>query len=179
GARNVARLARSTAEATPEPIEDPTAPATDPGTESHEIRPGEEPVGSEDFPTAGGDLFLADVEVSTGEVGRSAVFTFEGADTLDWEAEFVDEALQQGSGEPVDMGNAEQILKVTVSGLRYPEPGEDVISDVDASGAEDMTIVVDPPFEGMSVLFIGVTHTEFASIEVIEEEAQTLLSVTF
>ncbi len=112
------------------------------------------------------------------DVGRQASFHFEGEDRLVWEARFVDTALAQGSGMEIDMGDSEYILQITLSHLRYPEMDEEVITEVDTSDLEDPVVVrVDPPFEGMSVIYIGVQDVEFATIEVVEEAGGTVLNV--
>ena len=150
---------------TPEPTTaEPTTPAptTSSPTDDGPWTPAGESAQSGDWMTvAGGDLFLA----SLGADDDSVTAVFDGAGPLSWEARYVDTAYTQGKGDPVVIDGAGAYLQVTVAGLRYPEPSETVITD--ASG-DDITVKVDPPFEGMSVLVIGVEEAVPYRVEVTD-----------
>ncbi|PYF96309.1 hypothetical protein SAMN05216184_1209 [Georgenia satyanarayanai] len=145
----------------PSPTEDPSASPEDP-TEA----PTDEPTDGPAFGPAGtaqsaepsGDPLLpVDLRVGDHEGFDRVVVELAGEGVPGWQVEYVDEAIEDGRGEEVDV-DGEAILSVHVSGTRYPDEGEehyvpgeplegpDVVEEVHYLGT----------FEGLTQLFIGV-----------------------
>lgn len=153
---------------------EPTTPAPTPTGDDDDDLPYATPdqtLHSEDWLTvAGGDLFLASLDVDDDEV----VAVFDGAGPLSWEARYVDEAYTQGKGDPVVIDGAGAYLQVSTAGFRYPQPTEEVITDASDG---DIAVKVDPPFEGMSIFVIGVEEAVPFHVNVTENPVT--LTVTF
>lgn len=165
-------------EPTSAPAEETTAPAPSPTAteddgEGSTAAPAEEtveptdaadystePQNDPDWPSAGGDLLPTGVRVGDHEGYERVVFDFEGTGTPGWRVEYVDEAVEDGRGEVVDV-DGDFTLQVIATGVRYPE-GDDETGRV-AQGsydAEDTDLVeevhVTGIFEGQNQAFIGL-----------------------
>lgn len=154
-------------EPTTEPTGEPTA-SPEPSTDAPTDTPtgGPEPTDGPAFGPAGtaqsaepsGDLLLpVGLRVGDHEGFDRVVVELAGEGVPGWQVEYVDEAIEDGRGERVDV-DGEAILSVHVSGTRYPDEGEehyvpgeplegpDVVEEVHFLGT----------FEGLTQLFIGV-----------------------
>lgn len=154
---------------TPEPTakestaEPTTSEATGTAAEALDFLPPGEVVQSDEWLTlGGGDLFLESVNVVDGDQDQ-VVALFSGQGPLGFEAKYVDTAIEQGRGEPIVPDGANAIFQVSLEGLRYPELTEEVV--MEASG-DDINVLVDPPFEGMSLLVIGLDEPVPFHVEV-------------
>lgn len=135
----------------------PTAAPTEPPSDS-KLPPfaGEavESAGSGD-----GQLLATTVRVGLHEDYDRVVFDLEGDGSPGYRVDYVDQAVQDGSGQIIDVGG-DAILQVVISGTRYPQEGEtyeggpgtytldaaEVIEEVRMSGT----------FEGVTQAFIGI-----------------------
>lgn len=113
-----------------------------------------------DLRVEGGGLGLTDVNVAAQAGFDRATFTLgAGEGTAGWRVQYVDEALQLGSGAPIAVAG-DAVLRVLIEGVGWPpELGEDlwdggrVLFDGDAI----VEVVDDGVFEGQHQLFIGTT----------------------
>lgn len=107
----------------------------------------------------GGTLLPVEVRTGThGDVTR-VVVEFSGDSDSGWAAGYVDEALEQGRGEAIEVpGDA--ILAVTLRGLGIPESQEQtdamIAGDLTANAPGVVGLHLDPVFEGQAVLYIGL-----------------------
>ncbi len=99
----------------------------------------------------GGDVFLT--AITAGAQPLSARIELDAADQVEWQAEYVKQAIQDGSGLEIDMGDSNGILRLIMRGMRYPEADEQIVTGADIEG---MVVVTDPPFEGQSAIFFGL-----------------------
>jgi hypothetical protein len=87
------------------------------------------------------------------------VFDFEGSGVPGYRAEYVDEAVQDGSGLVVEV-DGDAILRVRMDGVRYPEQGEayDGGPGVYDPGASEVVeqVRLEGTFEGVALAFIGI-----------------------
>jgi len=169
------------AEPTSSPGEQTTAPApspspttTDDGGDDSTAAPADEtaeptddaadystePQYDPNWPSGGGDLLPTGVRVGGHEGYERVVFDFEGTGTPGWRVEYVDEAVEEGRGDVIDV-DGDFTLQVIATGVRYPE-GDDENGRVaqgsyDAEGAELVEEVhVTGIFEGQNQAFIGL-----------------------
>lgn len=142
--------------ASPEPSTD--TPTDTPDPEEPTDAPAFGPAGTAQSAEPSGDLLLpVGLRVGDHEGFDRVVVELAGEGVPGWQVEYVDEAIEDGRGERVDV-DGEAILAVSVSGTRYPDEGEehyvpgeplegpDVIDEVHYLGT----------FEGLTQLFIGV-----------------------
>jgi hypothetical protein len=119
--------AETTPPATEEPTSAPTSSAgpSEPSTGEAEVpadselpAPGTAPTESDGFPDPVADetVFLDTVGLGDHERYERVVFTFDGTDALPgWHAEYVDEVLASGSGNPVEVAG-DAYVNVVLSG---------------------------------------------------------------
>ncbi|WP_454086039.1 AMIN-like domain-containing (lipo)protein [Georgenia sp. Marseille-Q6866] len=148
------------------PTEDPSA-SPEPGTDAPTDTPApEEPTDAPTFGPAGtaqsaepsGDLLLpVGLRVGDHEGFDRVVVELTGAGVPGWQVEYVDEAIEDGRGERVDV-DGEAILSVYVSGTRYPDEGEEHYVPGEPLEGPDIVEEVHylGTFEGLTQLFIGV-----------------------
>jgi hypothetical protein len=106
----------------------------------------------------------AGLTVSAVRVARHAgfdrvVFELAGQGTPGWQAEYVDSATAEGSGEPVDLAGP-SYLRLVLRGTSYPyDSGAAELprGPVTASGTDAVTgVFYDGTFEGQSLAYVGV-----------------------
>ncbi|WP_413452638.1 hypothetical protein AA0Y32_09725 [Georgenia phoenicis] len=161
----------ATTSSSPAPTEstEPT-PTTEPTTEepTTDAPTGAEPEPSDlpPFGAAGtpqsaepsGDLLLpVGLRVGGHEGYDRVVVELDGTGTPGWQVEYVEEAIEDGRGEVIDVAG-DAILSVYVSGTRYPDEGEEhYVPGEPLAGAgviEEVHYV--GTFEGLTQLFVGV-----------------------
>ncbi|WP_152190872.1 AMIN-like domain-containing (lipo)protein [Georgenia satyanarayanai] len=145
------------------PTEEPSAtpePTTDAPTEAPAPTdaPAFGPAGTAQSAEPSGDLLLpVGLRVGDHEGFDRVVVELAGEGVPGWQVEYVDEAIEDGRGERVDV-DGEAILSVSVSGTRYPDEGEEHY--VPGAPLEGPDIVEEVhylgTFEGLTQLFIGV-----------------------
>lgn len=146
----------------PSPTEEPTSaePTTD--APSTEPEPTEGPAfgaaGTPQSAEPSGDLLLpVGLRVGEHEGFDRVVVELAGEGVPGWQVEYVDEAIEDGRGERVDV-DGEAILSVYVSGTRYPDEGEEHYVPGEPLDGADVVEEVHylGTFEGLTQLFIGV-----------------------
>lgn len=140
-----------------------------------------EPSNDPDWPSSGGELLPTGVRVGGHEGYERVVFDFEGTGTPGWRVEYVDEAVEDGRGEVVDV-EGDYTLQVIATGVRYPE-GDDETGRV-AQGsydAEDADLVeevrVTGIFEGQNQAFIGLDEEAPFRVFTLTEPARLVVDV--
>lgn len=138
----------------------PAAPADETAEPTDGADYSTEPQNDPGWPSSGGELLPTGVRVGSHEGYERVVFDFEGAGTPGWRVEYVDEAVEDGRGDVIDVGG-NFTLQVIATGVRYPEgedengrvaqgsystDGADVIEEVRVTGI----------FEGQNQAFIGL-----------------------
>ena len=105
------------------------------------------------------DLVLADVRVGSHEGFDRVVLEFTGTGSPGWVANYVDEAVQDGSGETVALAG-DSVLDVYARGTTYPsEDGEQYAGPrriESAAGGAIAEVFVVGTFEGDTQVFVAV-----------------------
>lgn len=159
--------------AVPEDTEPPPSPQTADDTEQDD--PPSEPAPSDDEtsvpfpastaadtsePSSGAALTVTDVRIGVHDGYDRVVLDLGGTGTPGWRAEYVDAAIQDGSGTELALAG-DAVLEIDVSGTAYPMdsgqteyPGPDRIeTNGTASVAE---VRYGHVFEGVTQVFVGV-----------------------
>jgi hypothetical protein len=109
-------------------------------------------------PDAAQDLTVTAVRAARHDGFDRVVFELSGSGTPGWAVEYVDAAVAQGSGDPVDVPG-QAVLQVTLQGTSYPyETGAEEVTRgaIPVPGTQDVAgVVYDGTFEGTSVAWIG------------------------
>ncbi|MCU1605559.1 MAG: uncharacterized protein JWP46_2024 [Modestobacter sp.] len=114
-------------------------------------------------PTSAEPVDAAGLTVSAVRVGRHegfdrVVFELAGQGTPGWQAEYVDSATAEGTGEPVDLAGP-SYLRVILRGTSYPYDSgaaELLRGPVPVSGTDTVTgVFYDGTFEGQSLAYVG------------------------
>ncbi len=106
-----------------------------------------------------GQLLSTTVRIGLHEDYDRVVFDLEGSGTPGYRVDYVDQAVQDGSGQIIDVAG-DAILQVVISGTRYPEEGESYEGGpgtytLDAAeGVEEVRM--SGTFEGLTQAFIGM-----------------------
>lgn len=113
---------------------------------------------------AGGSVgTLADIRVGGHEGFDRVVFEFTGSGTPSWNVRYVEEAIQDASGEPVPV-DGDAILEVTLFSVEIPEPDGtfyDGPDEIRVEATEQVKeVVYSSLFEGYLQAFIGVDDGE-------------------
>jgi hypothetical protein len=162
----------TTQEPTESPMPSPTDDESpdDDGKDAVDDTSGDEPTGSPapfvanlerdtSEPGDGAMLTVTDVRVGTHEGYDRVVFDLEGEGTPGWRVEYVEEALDDGSGKPVEV-DGDAILQVVISGTAMPM--DSGVEEYDGATIEpDDTESVEQVvyrfwFEGYTTSFAGI-----------------------
>lgn len=120
------------------------------------------PFGQEAVESAGdgdGQLLATTVRLGLHEDYDRVVFDLEGKGSPGYRVDYVDQAVQDGSGQIIDVAG-DAILQVVISGTRYPEENESYEGGpgtytLDAAeGVEEVRM--SGTFEGLTQAFIGI-----------------------
>jgi hypothetical protein len=109
-------------------------------------------------PSADAMLTVTDVRVATHEEYDRVVFDLEGTGTPGWRVEYVEEALEPGRGDAVDVAG-DAVLQVGITGTAMPMDSgvEEYGGDPVAGPGEPVDEVVYRfVFEGTTTAFVGV-----------------------
>jgi hypothetical protein len=110
-------------------------------------------------PVDAADLTVSAVRVAHHEGFDRVVFELAGQGTPGWQAEYVDSATSEGTGEPVDLAGP-GFLRVILRGTSYPyDSGAAELprGPVAVSGTDVVTgVFYDGTFEGQSLAYVGV-----------------------
>ncbi len=141
----------------PVPSDEPTEAGESPGSDAGPafVEPG---TVLEQEPAGEWQLTVTNVRAADNGTFDRIVFDLEGDATPGWRVEYVDEALDDGSGKPVDVeGGA--VLAVRVAGVGMPfETGVEEYAGgpVTLGGAAVQQVVYRFVFEGYATAFVGV-----------------------
>ncbi len=107
--------------------------------------------------SGGSELVLVDVRVAEAGGADRIVLEFSGDGRPGWVADYVDEAVLEGSGEVVDLGGA-AVLDIHASGTTWPAPGyysgpPRLTPD---SGSAVSEVYVAGTFEGYTQVLAGI-----------------------
>jgi hypothetical protein len=178
GSDTDAQSASSTATAEESTAEATTPPADEPVTDAPAFPGNAEP----DTADASAD---ASVTVSDIRVGRQdgfdrVVLEVGGTGTPGWDVRYVDSALSQGSGEPVDVAG-DAVLQVTLTGAGYPyDTGVEEFSGGPVTGADTEVVtevVFDATFEGTSVAFVGTAERSPFRVYLLQNPTRVVVDV--
>lgn len=110
--------------------------------------------------TAANDLGLADVTTAANAGSDRVTLTLSGGDGLvGWRVRYVDEAIEHGSGAPIDVAG-DTILEVTLTGMALPPDLAEATwagRRLDVAGAGVTEVVDRGVYEGQQQIFIGTT----------------------
>jgi hypothetical protein len=149
-------------EPTPEAPDD--APADEVGEPAGAEFSAEEQQNSEYPSSAGvdGPLFVTDVRVASHDGYERVVFDFEGNGTPGWRAEYVDDTITDEAPQGVDL-DGDAILRISVSGTRYPTTDEGMAMYDEGEGHHDANqaervqdVYATGVFEGWSSGLVGL-----------------------
>ncbi|GAB98672.1 hypothetical protein GONAM_02_01950 [Gordonia namibiensis NBRC 108229] len=138
------------------PTSMPGATPSDVATDGGNPRPKTAPAGE------GARLTVTDIRTGRHDEFDRVVYELGGNGRPGWRVAYVDEALQDGSGFPVDVAG-EAILEVQITGSAYPgDSGAEPYDGPDPVRAQPGGSVVEvrgaPVFEGVTQSFIGVSE---------------------
>ena len=110
------------------------------------------------------------------------VFDIEGEGEVGWRMEYVDAAVDPGSGTPVEVAG-DAILAVTLTGVALPpELPEDIaVWDVDRLDTPDLEVVTEVvnsvTFEGRNTFFVGAEQLQPFAVERLVDPQRIVIDV--
>ena len=138
--------------------------------------------GRDEQAASGGPLAVTEVRVARQDGYDRVVFELDGreAGQPGWTVEYVEQARQDGSGNPVEV-EGEATLSVRISGVGYPmdtgveeQPTEPAVP----SGTEVVRdVVVGAVFEGVFEAFVGTTREAPFRVFRLEDPARVVVDV--
>jgi hypothetical protein len=157
----------------------PSAPTGD-GSSDAPPFPGDERPDTADA-SADSRVTVRDIRIGRQDGFDRVVFEVGGTGTPGWDVRYVDEAVSQGSGEPVEAAG-DAVLQVSVTGAGYPYDtgvpewaGPDPLS---VAGTEVVTeVVFDATFEGTTVAFVGTTARSPFRVYLLEGPARVVVEI--
>lgn len=129
---------------------------------------------------AGGDLLPIEVRSADHDGYARVVVEFDGGAEPGWVAGYVDEAVEQGRGEAINVpGGA--ILAVTMRGLTIPETDAQTNKMVSGSLKSSSKIIdglhFDPVFEGQAVLYIGLDEKRPYAVSMLTDPQRVVIDI--
>ncbi|MDP8960024.1 MAG: hypothetical protein M3N32_00085 [Actinomycetota bacterium] len=111
---------------------------------------------------SGQPVVVTNLEVAAHETFDRVVLTLGGNGRAGWLAEYVEQALAQGSGDPVEVGG-DATLEVTLTNIAYPtDAPADAYDGPDRMRARNTQAIVEvvygTTFEGQTQLWVGTTQ---------------------
>jgi hypothetical protein len=124
---------------------------------------------------------VTDIRVGRQDGFDRVVFEVGGTGTPGWDVRYVDRAVSQGSGKPVDVAGG-AVLQVTLTGMGYPyDTGVQEYSasgPLSAPGSGVVTqVVFDATFEGTTVAFVGTEQQAPFRVYSLQNPARVVLEV--
>lgn len=160
---------------TPSPGDDGTAPPDD-----DVVGTAFAPVGDELTAEPAAGSFLTVVDVRTGEHDGydRVVYELAGEGLPGWRVGYVDEAVEDPSGEVVDV-DGDATLEVWVTGTGYPfDTGHEEFAEDLRPGAGDVEHVTRPlTFEGMTQSFVGLDEQRPFRVTLLEDPVRVVVDV--
>jgi len=169
-----------------EPSEDPT---TEPAEDEESLTPDPdefttEESQSDDYPAISGQYLPDQVRVGAHDGFERIVVDYlpsEEGGTLEWHAAWVDEAIEDPSGFPLEIAG-EKFLQITVSGIRYPTD-EELTGDlaIELIGADASKLVhgfsATHAFEGMHQVVLGTEGVLPYRVTVLEDPDRLVIDL--
>ena len=177
----------TTAPSAPAASSAPAEPSPSPSAEPSPTAQGQEPAFPADTSRdveepSGGPLAVTQIRVARQDGYDRVVFELAGREpgAPGWQVEYVEEARQDGSGDPVEV-DGDATLSVRISGAGYPmdtgveeqptepavPPGVEVVRDV----------VVSSVFEGVFEAFVGTSREAPFRVFRLEDPARVVVDV--
>jgi hypothetical protein len=130
--------------------------------------------------SADASVTVTDIRIGRHDGFDRVVLEVGGTGTPGWNAQYVDAANSQGSGEPIDVAGG-AVLQVTLTGVGYPYDtglSEFSSSPVKGQGTEVVTeAFYDATFEGSSVTFVGTTERTPFRVYLLDSPTRVVLEV--
>ncbi|MBT0995384.1 hypothetical protein KIN34_13930 [Cellulomonas sp. DKR-3] len=154
---------------------DPTS--TDPTSAEPDGGPFADPGTVLEQDADGGVLTVVDVRTGRHDGFERVVYELAGTGLPGWRVEYVEEAVDDPSGEVVDVPGP-ATLQVVVTGTAYPdETGHDELAR-DVAGAGAVLEVTRPlTFEGASQSFVGLDERRPFRVTLLRDPARVVLDV--
>lgn len=128
----------------------------------------------------GSDYEVVGVRVGSHDGYDRVVVELSGGDaaSLYWWAEYDSNPVTQGKGDPVEL-DGDATLRVNVQGIAMPEPGDEMVRGLQAdSGQGEVTgVYVDPMFEAMIQVFIGVEQRAGFHVSTLESPTRLVIDI--
>jgi hypothetical protein len=124
---------------------------------------------------------VTDVRLGHHDGFDRVVLEVHGAGTPGWDVRYVDVAVSQGRGEPVEVAG-EAILQVTITGAGYPyDTGVTEFANrepITAGGTKAVTeVLFDATYEGTTVAFVGTTGEAPFRVYPLQDPARVVVEV--
>ncbi|GAB2458193.1 hypothetical protein GCM10007967_10560 [Xylanimonas ulmi] len=166
---------------TPSPGEDPSQEPGDATSEGPGGPAFEDPanVVTAEPTAAGAGLTVTDVRAATHDGFDRVVFDLGGAGAPGWRVEYVDDALDDGSGLPVEVAGG-AVLQVRISGVGLPmDTGvEEYAGDVvTLPGGAVRQVVYRFMFEGYATAFLGVDEPRPFRVFALQDPARVVVDI--
>ena len=126
-------------------------------------------------------LSVTDIRIGRHEGFDRVVLEVDGTGTPGWDVRYVDAAVEQGRGEPIEVDGG-AVLQMTLTGMGYPaDTGVEEYSGPDRLAVADTRtvteVVFDSTFEGQTVTFVGTEDEAPFRVYLLEDPARVVLEV--
>ena len=151
------------------------------GEQDGEAPPFPSEVGA-DQQAASGDALVTVTDIRTGghDGFDRVVFEVDGEGLPGWDVRYVDDPVEQGSGNAVEVAG-DAVLQVTVTGVGYPfDTGVeqfDPDGPVPGPGTAVTEVVLGPTFEGTTEAFVGTTGRSPFRVYLLEGPTRIVVEV--
>ena len=172
-------------EARPTETETTTESPTETVTETEVVRPDDPdspPVPANTEPDSadsdGDPVNVTALEIARHETHDRIVFELSGAGTPGWQAQYVDQASAQGSGEPIEV-QGDATLQLSLQDVEYP-PADGRIDQGERTdlGTRNVSEVqIGTVFEGDSQFVIGVEERTAFRVFALDDPSRIVLDV--
>lgn len=132
-------------------------------------------------PSGDGALTVTDVRIGLHDGYDRVVLDLGGTGTPGWRAEYVESAIQDGSGMELDL-NGDAVLEIDVTGTAYPMdsgqeeyPGPDRIQTNGTVSIEEVRY--DHIFEGITKVFVGVDEKRPFRVFALSDPTRVVIDV--
>jgi hypothetical protein len=126
-------------------------------------------------------LTVTDVRIGSHENFDRVVYEMGGTGTPGWRVKYVDAAVQEGSGKPMDVAGG-AIIQVLIDGSGYPfDSGVEQYSGPNPvpgiAGGVVTEVNGSSVFEGVTQSFIGVTEKQPFSVTLLSDPTRVVVDV--
>lgn len=126
------------------------------------------------------DSLLTGLQLAEHDTFYRAVLQFQGQEEPAWYVNWVDEAISEGSGNPIEVpGTA--ILQISITGMMTPETEEQLASYY--QGPSTLTtgpiaLVYDTTFEGSGMFYIGLAEKHDFQVGLLQNPMRVVIDIT-